>query len=80
MTVDAPRYVPNTVIRRDLQTPTVKEEIRRYSSQYSARLSAHTNDQLVNLIELPDNKTHAKWSVYQIPSVIVVFVILVFKV
>jgi hypothetical protein len=44
MIVDAPWYVPNTVIRRDLQIPTVKEEIRRYSSQYSARLSAHTND------------------------------------
>jgi hypothetical protein len=28
-----------------LQIPTVKEEIRRYSSQYSARLSAHTNEQ-----------------------------------
>jgi hypothetical protein len=40
MIVDAHLYVPNTVIRRDLQTPTVKEEIRRYSSQYSARLSA----------------------------------------
>jgi hypothetical protein len=40
MIVDAPWYVPNTAIRRDLQTPTVKEEIRRYSSQYSARLSA----------------------------------------
>jgi hypothetical protein len=37
MIVDAPWYVPNTVIRRDLQIPTVKEEIRRYSSQYSAR-------------------------------------------
>jgi hypothetical protein len=30
MIVDAPWYVPNTVIRRDLQIPTVKEEIRRY--------------------------------------------------
>jgi hypothetical protein len=28
MIVDAPWYVPNTVIRRDLQIPTVKEEIR----------------------------------------------------
>jgi hypothetical protein len=54
--VDAPWYVPNTVIRRDLQVPTVKEEIRRYSSQYSARLSAHLNDLMVNLIELPDNR------------------------
>jgi hypothetical protein len=56
MIVDAPRYVPNTVIRRDLQIPTVKEEISRYSSQYSARLSAHPNDLTVNLTELPDNR------------------------
>jgi hypothetical protein len=42
MIVDAPWYVPNMVIRRDLQIPTVKEAIQRYSSQYeySARLSA----------------------------------------
>jgi hypothetical protein len=56
MIVDAPWYVPNTVIRRDLQIPTVKEQIRRYSSQYSARLSTHPNDLIVNLIELPDNR------------------------
>jgi hypothetical protein len=76
--VDAPWYVPNTVIRRDLQTPTVKEEILRYSSQYSARLSPHPNDLTVNLIELPDNKTLAKWSAYQILSIVVIFVVLVF--
>jgi hypothetical protein len=28
MAVDAPWFVLNTVIRRDLQTPTAKEEIR----------------------------------------------------
>jgi hypothetical protein len=56
MIVDAPWYVLNTVIRRDLHTPTVKEEIRRYSSQYSARLSAHPNDLTVNLMELPDSR------------------------
>jgi hypothetical protein len=56
MIVDAPWHVPNTVIRRDLQIPTVKEEIRRYGSQYSARLSAHPNDLIVNLIELPGNR------------------------
>jgi hypothetical protein len=55
MIVNAPWYVPNTVIRRDLQISTVKAEIRRYSFQYSARLSAHPNDLTVNLIELPDN-------------------------
>jgi hypothetical protein len=56
MIVDAPWYVPNTVIGRDLQTPTVTEEIRRYSSQYSARLSAHPNGLLVNFMEQPDNR------------------------
>jgi hypothetical protein len=55
MIVGASCYVPNTVIGRDLQMPTVKEEIRRYSSQYSARLSSHPNDLVVNLVELPDN-------------------------
>jgi hypothetical protein len=54
--VDAPWYELNTVIRRDLQIPTLKEEIRRYSSQYSARLSAHPNDLIVNVIELPHNR------------------------
>jgi hypothetical protein len=48
MMVNAPWYVPNTIIRRDLQTPAVKEEILRYSFQYSARLSAHPNGLIVN--------------------------------
>jgi hypothetical protein len=56
MIADVPWYVPEAVIRRDLQIPTVKEEIRRYSSQCSARLSAHPNGLTVNLIELPDNR------------------------
>jgi hypothetical protein len=55
MTVDAPWYVPNTVIRRD-QIPTVKD---CYCSQYSARLSAHPNGLIVNLMEQP-NKSHKR--------------------
>jgi hypothetical protein len=56
MIVVAPWYVPNTVIRRDLQTPTVKEEIRRYSPQYSDRLSTHPNGLAVNLVAQPDKR------------------------
>jgi hypothetical protein len=51
MIVDASWYMPDTV----------KEEIRRYSSQYSAPLRAHPNGLVVNLMELPDNgrlRTH----------------------
>jgi hypothetical protein len=56
MIMDLPWYVSNTIIQRDLQIPTVKAEIHRYSSQYSARLSAHPNVLTVNLTELPDNR------------------------
>jgi hypothetical protein len=56
MIVDAPSCVPNTIIRRDLQTPTVKEETHHYSSQYCARLSVHPNDLVVNLMAQPDKR------------------------
>jgi hypothetical protein len=49
-------YLPNMVIRRDLQIQTVNEEIQHYSSQYSARLSAHPNDLIANLMELTENR------------------------
>jgi hypothetical protein len=56
MIVDTPWYVPNTVIWRDLQIPTVKEKIQHYSSQYSAHISAHPNNLIANLMKLPDNR------------------------
>jgi hypothetical protein len=49
--LEAPSYVPNTVIWRYLQTSTVKEEMRHYSSQYSARLSVHSNDVVMYFME-----------------------------
>jgi hypothetical protein len=50
-------YVPDTVVRRDPQIlPTFKEEIRHYRSQYSARLSVHPNDLVMNFIAQPDNR------------------------
>jgi hypothetical protein len=56
MTVDAPWYVPNTPIRRDLQIPSVTEEISHYSSHYGARLTAHPNDILLTLLERPERR------------------------
>jgi hypothetical protein len=35
---DSPWYVPNAIIRRDLQVPSVKEEIRRLRAQNYAGL------------------------------------------
>jgi hypothetical protein len=54
--VDAPWYVPNNHIRRDLQMPSVKEEICRYSNQYSTRLTTQPNDQILTLMEIPGNR------------------------
>jgi hypothetical protein len=56
MIVDAPWYVPNTLVQRDLQIPSVKEAISHYSCHYSARLTAHLNDILLTLLELPERK------------------------
>jgi hypothetical protein len=56
MIVDAPWYVPNTLIRRDLQILSDKEEISHYSSHYRARLTAHPNDILLTLLEQPERK------------------------
>jgi hypothetical protein len=38
--MDAPWYVPNSLFRKDLSCPTVKEEIRRYSSHYGRKPSS----------------------------------------
>jgi hypothetical protein len=54
--VDAQWYVPNNHIRRDLQMTSVKGEICRSSNQYYTRLITHPNDQMLTLIEIPDNR------------------------
>jgi hypothetical protein len=79
MIVDLPWYVLNTVIRRDLQTPSVKEEIRHYCPQYSLCLNVHSDNLVVNLMAQPDNRQlrrpFAKLSAFQILNVIVLFVV-----
>jgi hypothetical protein len=47
---DVPLYVPNETIQKDLQIPTVKEEISHHSTQYSKRLSTHPNKLTLNLL------------------------------
>ena len=41
--VNAPWYIRNEDIPRDLGIPTVKEEISRYSEKYKSRIATHTN-------------------------------------
>jgi hypothetical protein len=51
--VDAPWYVSNSVIRKDLQIPTVKEEISRFSSHYDVRIRVHPKELIASLTEPP---------------------------
>jgi hypothetical protein len=52
MITDAAWYVPNTVLRQDLQVTSVKEEIHRFSTQYRARLYTHPNNLTVHLTSI----------------------------
>jgi hypothetical protein len=56
MISDAPWYVPNMVLRQDLQITSVKEEIRIFSTQYRARLYTHPNNLTVHLTVPPDHR------------------------
>jgi hypothetical protein len=52
----APWYVPNTVLRQDLQITSLKEEIHRLSTQYRDRLHTHPNNLTVHLTVPPDRR------------------------
>ena len=41
--VNAPWYVRNDDIRKDLEIPTVQEEISRYAEKYKSRIATHPN-------------------------------------
>lgn len=46
----APWFVTNESIHKDLDMPTIKEEIQRYSRSYSNKISSHPNALVVNLM------------------------------
>jgi hypothetical protein len=56
MITDALWYVPNMVIWKNLQIPTVKHKISRYSYHYSKRFSMHPNELILNLQEPPETR------------------------
>jgi hypothetical protein len=72
----APWYVPNTVLRQDLQITSVKEEIHIFSTQYRACLYTHPNNLTVHLTVSPrpqtTETTSAHRSTHQISCVNVV--------
>ena len=47
--VNAPRCVTNSIIHRDLNIPTIQEEIQKLSRNYCSRLEHHPNSLATNL-------------------------------
>ena len=41
--VNAPWYIPNKLLHTDLQMPTIREEITKFSTHYRAKLHTHPN-------------------------------------
>jgi hypothetical protein len=49
--VNAPWYVPNTILHTDLQIPTVKAEITNFNTKYREKLIIHPNEITPTLLE-----------------------------
>ena len=48
--LNAPWYVTNAAIHRDLEIETVKKKIERYNEYYEKRLRTHLNELVTNLL------------------------------
>lgn len=46
--LNSPWFVRNEIIHNDLKTPTINDEIKRFSEKYLNKLSHHPNENLVN--------------------------------
>ena len=52
--INAPWYVTNETIQRDLKIPTVKEEIYKFRSRDNARVNNHHNPLVTQLLDTTD--------------------------
>ena len=49
--VNAPWYVKNEDIHKDLKVPTVSEEIKRFAKKHEARLHKHVSVEVLQLLD-----------------------------
>ena len=52
--INAPWYVTNETIHRDLKIPTVKEELSKFSNKYNIRINNHQNSLVIQLLNMTD--------------------------
>lgn len=65
---NAPWYIPNELIHRDLQMPTVKEEIVKHSVNYRNRITSHPNPLAVELLTQPLVKRLKRFDPLDLPN------------
>lgn len=66
----APWYVSNENLHRDLNMPTVEEEVQRYNTSYANRLQAHPNALATQLLE-PSRNTPPRLKRFQQRNLVV---------
>jgi hypothetical protein len=49
--VNAPWYTSNKVLHTDLNVPTIREEITKFSAKYRDKITTHQNELVTTLLE-----------------------------
>jgi hypothetical protein len=57
---DALWYVPNAVIKHNLQVPSVRQDVRTYIVTYHTRLNCHPNYLVIPLLQQPPHNHRLK--------------------
>lgn len=58
--INAPWFIPNSLIRKEIGIPTVKEEIEAYSRKYKSRISNHSNRLAKDLLQITPRTSRFK--------------------
>ena len=48
---NAPWFVSNYTLQRDLEIPTIREDISKFSSRHQAKINRHQNPLAINLLD-----------------------------
>jgi hypothetical protein len=58
--VNAPWYIPNNVLHKDLKTPTIREEITYLCANYQDKLVTHPNERIPTLLDRAEEPRRLK--------------------
>lgn len=65
---NAPWFVPNAILHKDLKMTTVEEEVKKYSIKYRARLTMHPNELATPLMDLTGTTRLKRYKPSDLPA------------